>query len=194
MPARIRVASRGQRIHELDTVWETLGGDLRQRAIVNQDIRGVDVAMHDAFFMGVVQCDGGLTENREHAILFQRLLAVQELFERRAVDKLHENIRQLVLLGDIVDGDDIGMREDAGRLGLAKQALAQPVALGGVGEIREPDGFDGNYPADGGILSSINDPRRAPSEFVQYLVSADLLHGSPQRTAKLLASALVNLV
>ena len=93
-------------------------------------------------------------------------MAIEDFFERRAIHELHENIRQPVGFGNIVDGDDIGMGQDSGRLGLAKQALPQAAALGFVGEIGQADGFDGDNAADGGILSPVNDPCRTASELV----------------------------
>jgi len=41
------------------------------------------------------------------------------------------------------------MRKHPGRLRLAKQPFAQPFTLRFVGEIRQPDGLDGDGPADG---------------------------------------------
>ena len=47
-----------------------------------------------------------------------------------------------------------------------EQTLAQAVAFGFVGKIGEADGFYGDNPADGGILSPINDPRCTAPELV----------------------------
>ena len=43
-------------------------GDLGERAFVDQDIRGLDVAMHDALFVGVIQRLRDLAKDREHSI------------------------------------------------------------------------------------------------------------------------------
>ena len=106
----------------------------------------------------------------------ERLVAVQDFFERRAIHALHEDVGQPVLFGDVVDGDDVGMRKHPGRLRFAEQALAQAFALGIVGEIGQADGFDGDNPADGGILGAVNHAGRTTAELVQNPVSADLIH------------------
>jgi hypothetical protein len=58
------------------------------------------------------------------------------------------------------------VRKDAGRLRLAKEAFAQTIAFGFIGEVRQPDGFDGDDPSDSGILGPINDSGCAPPEFI----------------------------
>ncbi len=141
-------------------------GDFRERAFVNENIGGLDIAVYDAFFVGVIERQSDLPKNGKHAVGEQRLGAVQNFFERRAIHELHEYVGQAVFLGNIVDGDDIGMGEDAGGLGFAKQAFAQPVAFGFVGEVREANGFYGDNAADGGVLSPVNDSRCTASEFV----------------------------
>src|ERR1700678_2081117 len=68
------------------------------------------------------------------------------------------------------------MRKHPGRLRLPKQALTQPFALRGICEIRQPDCFDGDSAADGGILGAVNHPGRSTAELVQNPISADLIH------------------
>ena len=68
------------------------------------------------------------------------------------------------------------MREHAGGLSLSKQPLAQPLPFRVVGKIRQTNGFNGDNPADGGILGAINHPGRSTAELVQNPVSADLIH------------------
>jgi len=68
------------------------------------------------------------------------------------------------------------MRKHPRRLGFAKQPLAQPLAFRRVGEVRQPDGFDGDNAADGGILGAVNHPGRSTAELVKNPVSADLIH------------------
>ena len=86
--------------------------------------------MNDAFPVSVIQRTGRLAENTQQRFFIGSLRRQHQLFERRAVDEFHENIRHAVFFGNVVDGDDVGMRKNARRLRFAKQALAQAVALG----------------------------------------------------------------
>src|SRR2546430_2662199 len=137
--------------------------------------------MHDPFFVGVIQSDGGLPEDAQQRIFIDNVSIIQNFFQRRTVDKLHENVRETVLFGDVVNGDDVGMGKHAGRLRFTKEPLAQTLTLGLVGKVQQPNRFYSDDAADGGILSPINDPGRTPSKFILYSVSADLFHGSPYK-------------
>ena len=48
----------------------------------------------------------------------------QDLLQRLALEQLHRDVGDAVLLADVVDGDDVGMVEAAGRARLAQEALA----------------------------------------------------------------------
>ena len=152
--------------------------DLGVRALVDQYVRRFDIAMDDALFVCVVERGGGLPQNGKRVFTSDRLRVVQDFFERRTIHALHEDIGQPVFFGDVVNGDDIGMRQHPGGLSLTKQTFAQPFAFGFVGEIREPDGLDRDDPADRGILRTVNHPGRSTAELAQNPVSADLIHAN----------------
>ena len=54
--------------------------------------------------------------------------------ERPAVDVLHDDEVRALVLAPVVDGDDVGVREVGGRLGLAAEALDERPVDGQLGE------------------------------------------------------------
>src|SRR5262249_16660616 len=91
--------------------------------------------------------------------------------------EFHEDVRHAVLFGNVVDGHDAGVGENAGGLRFAEQSLAHTLALGFVGEVLESDALDGDGPADGGIFGTVHDAHGSAAQFPNNLVPADLLHG-----------------
>src|SRR5690606_22602871 len=108
-------------------------------------VRGLDVAVHDAAVVGVLEGgqDGGGDPGRLVGV--EDLLLVEDLPEGPALDVLHDDVGHVdrgaaglghLLLTGVVDGDDRGVVESRGGLGLA----AEPGQEGGVpGEVGAQD-------------------------------------------------------
>ncbi len=71
------------------------------------------------------------------------------------------------------------MAQAAGRLGFPQEALLGLGPLPGVGQNVEPDGFDGNGPADDRIDGLVDDAHRPAAELAFDKIFADALfrHG-----------------
>ena len=106
----------------------------------------------------------------------ERRLLGKQLVERRPVDVFHGDVGQLALLLDVVDGDDSGMREHAGRAGLAEEPLAQALLLFRLAAAAELDGLDGDGAADVGVDGVIDHAHGAAAQFPDDFVSPDAIH------------------
>jgi hypothetical protein len=88
-------------------------------------VRRLEVAVDDAALVGVVHGPGGVADGGG-VVGGGELRARQRL----AAHELHREVRAPARLSDLVDRDDVGMRERRGGLGFAQEALE---VLGVVG-------------------------------------------------------------
>jgi len=99
----------------------------------NMMFGGLHVAVHHAPLVGVPQGAGRLPENPLDLRHGERLLLVEQILERRARDVLHHEVIEAALALDAVDGDDVGVVELGGGLGLLLEPAHDLVVLGHVG-------------------------------------------------------------
>src|SRR5436189_251419 len=125
--------------------------------------------MYDALVMGIIERRGGLTQDAEEPLRIEGLIQRQYLFQRGAGHELHGDVRQPVLLGHVVNGDDARMRQDTGRSRFTKQALALLGPLVRIGELAEADGFDRHLASDGWIEGAKHYTHGSAAEFAQNL-------------------------
>ena len=102
--------------------------DLHVVARPDEDVLGFDIAVDDACRVRGVQRGGDLGAEVEGGVQAQRT-GGEPIFQRRALEILHDDERPLVLLADVVDRADVGVvqrrrrlrfaREPAQRLGIA---------------------------------------------------------------------------
>ncbi len=81
----------------------------------NKDVRGLDVAVKDALGVGSIQRIGNLDGQRQNQLGFKGT-AGNAVLQGEAVQKLHGDERLSIVLGDFVDGADVGMVEGGGCL------------------------------------------------------------------------------
>ena len=106
------------------------------------DVGGLDVAVHDAVPVRVVEAREDARGDLERTLGQQAAAAGQQLAQRHPVDVLHDDVRdddllaaggrERVLAG-VVHGDDVRMVQRGGRLGLAAEAGLERRVLGEVG-------------------------------------------------------------
>ena len=106
-----------------------------------QDVAGLDVAVHDATGVGVGEAGEELLEDL--ADLGEgELLAAEHVGERDAFDELHGQVELPVFGGaEVEDHGDVGVAEGCDGAAFADEALTDPLVAGEVGaEHLECDG------------------------------------------------------
>ena len=134
--------------------------------------------MHDSVLMRKAKRIGRLPCNPDNGGFVQTLLTFDDVFERCTFHQLHGKVGQASFFADVENGNDVGMREDAGGLGLTHQAGVQLCHMGGIGEVAKADGLDGNVAANHRVLGFVNDAHGAPAKFFDDFIPAEFLkHG-----------------
>ena len=79
----------------LDRLGYAEVGDQRVAAL-QEDVLGLDVAVDDLAFVGVVQCFGGLADNPDRILDRELVLPVQPVTKGLALDERHHVIKEVV--------------------------------------------------------------------------------------------------
>ena len=106
-------------------------------ALVNKNVRRLDVAVNDALGMGRRQRCRHLPAIRNDIGCRQRT-APQPLLERLAAQQLHHQVGAAGLLANVIDGADIGVVQGAGRLRFAQKAPVRKGSESGGRRARHP--------------------------------------------------------
>jgi hypothetical protein len=142
--------------------------DAHAAVVVDHHVVGFEVAMDQAGGVGGRDAAGDVGE---HAQSFgpARGTILRPRAEGLAGDELHGDPDLLAVGADVVDGDDVGVRQLGQRLGLAQQA--GPVsALTAAG--RE-DQLEGDLAVELGVVGGVDDAHGAGAEAVEEDVAAD---------------------
>ena len=128
--------------------------------------------MHEA----LVVC-GGQAARELHAVLDRlaqgQQAAPQAFAQRFAVEELGDRVGQAILHADIVDGEDVRMRERRHRLGLA---LESRHSVGVAGQRRRQD-LDGHVATEAGIARAVDLAHAAFAQLVEDAIRAEARTG-----------------
>ena len=102
-------------------------GDLDLAVLSDEDVRRLDIPVNDSPGVGIVEPLGDLRQDVDRTVVAEGLRPLQQLLEVRPLDELHgdEAGPFAAFVHDIVNGDDVRMRQDAGALSLADEPAAE---------------------------------------------------------------------
>ena len=137
-----------------------------------QNIGGLDVAMNHALAVRVSQGFGNLLADLADALQRGALAPFDGIGERSSRHEFHHQKRHALVLADIEDGDNSGVRQSAGGARLAEESLAVFAALI-AGQRRGENGLDGHDAVHGRVLGAKDAAHGAVAQFIDDLVPSD---------------------
>lgn len=124
--------------------------------------------------MGVVERVADLRDDAHDEFERQRLGLLEQELEVRAPHVLHRDEADpgFRFVDDVVDGDDVRVREDARALRLAHEAAAELLELLVLGREAGAERLEGHEPPDQRIPGEVDDPHRTLAKLLEDLVAA----------------------
>lgn len=138
---------------------------------VNQNILRLDVAMHRALRMRVIQRLRHRLDNRHGCAQPERAVLLQHSVERTPVDVLHCEVTQVLLLSHIEDFDDVGVVQVPGS---DRFALESPGEFGIRTQMRRKH-LECNNPLQRGVQCPVDPRHTAAPDFGLNDIAAQLL-------------------
>ncbi|HXN26518.1 MAG TPA: hypothetical protein VN902_05315 [Candidatus Acidoferrales bacterium] len=99
--------------------------DLHRAVFVHHDVAGLDIAVNDASFMGVVECAARLRGVKEFQRDWNWHALGDHLLKIFPLDQFHGDVGHASFIAHIKDGDDIRVLQAAGGLRFAIKVLKQ---------------------------------------------------------------------
>ena len=142
---------------------------------VDHDVAGLDIAVNNAPFVGVIESHDTLA--------WRRRASAKSAMGRGAQSPARDSLplpvpwryKEVPRLPHIVDRDNIRMLQTARRLSLPAKAVKQ---VGILSDARR-DGLERNQPVDDWIASTVNHTHGAVAKLSKNLVFAQLLQPAP---------------
>ncbi len=138
-------------------------------ALAHKDVGRLDIAMHKALSMGIVQGSGDLFDDVRCPVGRQRTLLLDDLLQGMALEILHDDIVDAVLVPDVVDDDDIGVAQSSSGLSFSLEALDELLIVAELGWKR----LDGHVTVEGWLIGAVDNGHATPPELVDDLVIAN---------------------
>jgi hypothetical protein len=167
-----RAAARGQGSVDRHPVGETEVGDARAIRLVDQDVPGLEVAVHDAQRVRRVHGGRDVAHVAGRALGWQRR-AAHQIRQALALDQLHREVRLAVVVADLEHRDGVRVTE----LGGGARFLAKAVDLVLVGELAGGDELQRDLAIQRRIARPPHHAHRAAPDRRDQIVTAEAARG-----------------
>ena len=137
--------------------------------LVQQDVRGLQIAVQDAPRMGVMHGVGHLGHQGRGGPRVV-LVGVQPVGQAAAGNQLHAEVSLALVLANLIHRNDSGMVKLGHRLGL----VLKPAELDIVRKHAGPDHLQRHLTVERDLASLVDDPHAASAQFVVDLVIAEI--------------------
>ena len=148
-------------------------GDLHRAIRQQEDVRRLDVAMDHAQPMRVAERRQDLRQDAHRVRRPEALVLFEVLLELAPLDQLHRDVPDAGIFAEVVDRDDIGMRQPARGLRLAAKAR-EDLRRVAPGQLIRANGLERDDALDERIEGLVHDTHRAAPQFAPDFVLAEL--------------------
>jgi hypothetical protein len=148
----------------------------------HQDVGGFQIAVDHLVPMRVIKRLGHLPHDIKGLVVGQGDARFENFLQGLTRDHFHYDATGLafLIIEGVVNGDDGGVRQAAGRPDFAHEHFLRAVASF-LRRRAEGDYLQGHLAADGGVGSFVDHPHRAPAQLGNDVVPSDFLHGASLR-------------
>ena len=160
---RFRLSRLGGRIVTSADLRETEIENLGVSAIGDEDVRGLDVAVHNALGMRGVECVGDLDCESESGVERERLPG-DGAIQSCAFEVLQCDVGAPFRFTDVIDGTNVGMIQSRCRLSLAPKSGKRLSIVGNLGQK-----LQSNETVKAGIFGLVDHAHAAPANFLRNL-------------------------
>ena len=155
-----------------DEAGETEIENLDHAVIGDEDVGGLDVAVDDAVDVRVVEPFADIDRDVQLAAHAQLLRAGHALLQILPLEELHREVGLTLVLAEVVDGDDVAVRQLTGGPGLAEESFTEVSALVN----RRRDHLDRHRPLQQRVVGAVHDTHPALSQSLEELIAAYGVH------------------
>ena len=156
----------GRRTRSAGGLRDSEVGDDAAALAVEEDVVGLDVAVHDTALRSVAKRAARLDQDAPDVRAGKLAALTQNSSERLPSQELHDEKDDVSDPTDPIDRDDVGMLELAGGAGLALEPVDEVLV---DGQDRRQD-LDRDLAIQRALLGAVHHGHAAPSELLDYLV------------------------